>query len=92
MPRGFAWLLGIAVMAAAWWLAGHPGWHTREQAQKNEQAAKETMTPRLYRWRDQHGVTQITQTPPKGRKYTLVKIRDDQNVFETKEPAPEPAQ
>ncbi len=26
----------------------------------------------LYRWRDAHGVLQITEQPPKGRKYQRV--------------------
>lgn len=92
MPRGFAWLLGIAAIGTAWWFAGHPGWESREQQKQQAQAANKAATPRLYRWKDDHGVTQITQTPPKGRKYTVVNIREDQNVFETAEPAPEPPQ
>lgn len=92
MPRALAWLLASLVLAVAWWFAGHPGWQSREQRQQHEQAAKDAATPRLYRWRDEHGVTQITQTPPKGRKYTIVNIREDQNVFETAEPASEPPQ
>ncbi|MEO8002268.1 MAG: DUF4124 domain-containing protein [Arenimonas sp.] len=92
MPRGFAWILALGVLAATWWFAGHPGWQTREQKYQQSQAAKLAAEPILYRWRDDHGVTQITQTPPKGRKYTIVKIRNDQNVFETTEPRPEPSQ
>ena len=92
MPRGFAWLLGIAAIGTAWWFAGHPGWKSREQQKHQDQAAEAAAAPKLYRWKDEHGVTQITQVPPKGRKYTVVNIRDDQNVFETAEPAPEPPQ
>ncbi|MGH8052095.1 MAG: DUF4124 domain-containing protein [Arenimonas sp.] len=92
MPRGFVWLLAIAVVTAAWWFAGHPGWQSHEQRQQHEQAVKAAATPKLYRWRDDHGVTQITQTPPKGRKYTVVNIRDDQNIIESGAPAPEPPQ
>jgi len=84
--------MALGVLAAAWWFAGHPGWQTHEQEYQQNLAAKEAAEPKLYRWRDEHGVTQITQTPPKGRKYTIVKIRDDQNVFETAEPSPEPSQ
>lgn len=92
MPRGFAGLLGIAAITAAWWLAGHPGWETREQQAEHVQTIKEAARPKLYRWKDANGVTQITQTPPEGGKYTIVNIRDDQNVFETAEPAPKPPQ
>ena len=92
MPRGFIWLLTLGVVVAAWWFAGHPGWQTHEQKYQNSQANKDSAEPKLYRWRDENGVTQITHTPPKGRKYTIVKIRTDQNVFETTEPTPEPSQ
>ncbi len=92
MPRGFAWLLVLAVISTVWWLAGHPGWQSPEQKQRQEQAAKKTAAPKLYRWRDDRGVTQITQTPPKDRKYQAISIREDQNVFETAEPTPEPSQ
>lgn len=92
MPRGYAWLLVIAMVAAVWWFAGHPGYETREQKFQRQQAAGEAATPKLYRWTDEKGVTQITQTPPKGRKYKVIEIREDQNIIESAAPAPEPPQ
>jgi len=92
MPKGFVWLLVLSVLAASWWFAGHPGWQTHEQKIQNSRTHKDSTEPKLYRWRDEHGVTQITNSAPKGRKYTIVKIRSDQNVFETAEPTPEPSQ
>lgn len=92
MQRALAWLLGMAVIAAAWWFAGHPGWQSPEQKLQREQMAKGAETTKLYRWQDQNGVTQITQTPPKGRKYKTIEMRNDQNVMESNAPAPEPPQ
>ena len=46
--------------------------------------------PRLYRWRDDAGVLQVTDVPPEGRPYEEVKIRADQNVVPMSGPAPEP--
>lgn len=92
MQRPLYWILAIAVAAAAWWFAGHPGWESREQVVQREHMAKQTATPKLYRWKDDKGVTQITQAPPKGRKYSVVSIRDDQNIIESEAPAPEPSQ
>ncbi len=92
MSRGIAWLLGITMVLAVWWFAGHPGYETREQKFQQRQASEEATTPKLYRWKDDKGVTQITQAPPKGRKYRVVEIREDQNIIESGAPAPEPPQ
>jgi hypothetical protein len=78
------------VLAAAWWLAGHPGYETTEQrlarVAKEEEAAK----PKLYRWRDDNGVLHISDQPPKGRKYEQVELREEQNIVPMSGPAPEP--
>ncbi|MGH8105349.1 MAG: DUF4124 domain-containing protein [Arenimonas sp.] len=92
MERPLYWLLGIAMISAVWWFAGHPGWETREQESQRIQATQEAATPKLYRWKDGNGVTQITDTPPKGRKYTVVSIREDQNIIESEAPEPEPSE
>lgn len=92
MQRAIAVLLCLAVAGAAWWLAGHPGWQSREQRLQREQMAGKVQTPKLYRWQDENGVTQITQIPPKGRQYKVIEIRDDQNVIESTAPAPEPTE
>lgn len=92
MSRGLAWLLGIAMVAAVWWFAGHPGFETREQKFQRQQLTQPSGTPKLYRWKDDKGVTQITQAPPKGRKYKVIQMREDQNIIESAAPAPEPPQ
>jgi hypothetical protein len=86
---GWAIVAGIALGGAvAWWELGHPGWETMDQkvaaADKTEAAgkkAKSSAEPALYRWHDADGVLQITDHPPKGRKYEKVKIREDQNII-----------
>ena len=75
----------------AWWTLGHPGYETSEQKMARVEAAKEAAEPKLYRWRDAHGVLQLTDQPPKGRKYEVVKMRDDINVIPMSEPQPEPS-
>ena len=93
MHRGIAWLLATAAIGSAWWLADHPGYVSPEQKHQREEVAKNlTREPKLYRWVDANGVTQITQTPPKSRKYIVVSTRDDQNIMESTAPAPEPPQ
>ena len=73
-----AWAIigGIALGGGlAWWLSRD----TPEQARaKQERAAEaaaanaEDARPVLYRWRDDNGVLQVTDQPPKGRKYERV--------------------
>ena len=82
---GWALVAGLVLGGAVgWWQLGHPGWETMDQkvanAEKAQQQAK-TVEPVLYRWHDADGVLQITDKPPKGRKYEKVKIRDDQNII-----------
>lgn len=36
--------------------------------------------PALYRWKDDQGRTQITDTPPEGRPYETVTVDPDTNV------------
>ena len=61
-------LLGIG---AAWWLARDPGKAQEKEARARQAAAEQASDarPSLYRWRDDAGVLQITDHPPKGRRY-----------------------
>jgi hypothetical protein len=73
-----AWIvLGLAGVAAlAWYAARDPS--DRGPAAERRAAAIEANAAEaadgavLYRWRDANGVLQITDTPPKGRKYERV--------------------
>jgi len=88
------WLIALlAVGAVVWWGLGHPGYETWEQRAARldaEQQAAEAAKPKLYRWHDRNGVTQLTSTPPKGRKYEVVDIGklENDNVIPMSEPAP----
>ena len=73
------WLFALLVVGAlAWWTLGHPGYETREQRAARYEAEKaeiEAAQPKLYRWRDGNGILQLTDTPPKGRKYEVVDVQ-----------------
>ena len=64
-------LLGIG---AAWWLARDPGKAQEKEARARQAAAEQASDarPSLYRWRDDAGVLQITEQPPKGRRYERI--------------------
>ena len=90
------WLLAlIAVVVAGWWGFGHPGYETGEQRLARVEAeaqAVEAAKPKLYRWRDRNGVLQLTDTPPKGRKYETVDVDATAarlNEVQMSEPAPD---
>ena len=67
-------LAAVALAAAAWW------WFTTEmpRRERERQAAAEAAAIQadranaLYRWRDDAGNLQITESPPKGRRYERI--------------------
>ncbi|MEL1266167.1 DUF4124 domain-containing protein [Pseudoxanthomonas putridarboris] len=73
------WLAIVAGIAlgggAAWWLARESPQETERKQQRARQAAAaqaRDARPSLYRWRDDAGVLQITDRPPKGREYERI--------------------
>jgi hypothetical protein len=81
MRLGWAIVAGLAVGAAAWW------WTTRDEreharVERERQAAieVEAARPVLYRWRDANGVLQITDKPPKGRRYERVEREPSEGI------------
>lgn len=74
-----AWLAIVAGIAVgggvAWWLARESPADTAKKEQRARQAAAaqaRDARPSLYRWRDDVGVLQITDKPPKGRRYERI--------------------
>lgn len=81
-------VIGILAMAAlAWLLMREPEGDPfakrpdREALDAAERAADGM--PVLYRWRDDAGVLQVTEQPPKGRKYETV-VRDAPPAIEVR--------
>lgn len=74
-----AWLaivLGVALGGGlAWWLTRDSAPQAARKQQRARQASADQVAnarPSLYRWRDDAGVLQITDTPPKGRRYERI--------------------
>jgi len=67
---------GIALgVGVAWWLAREsPETTSRKQARAEQAAAAQAddARPSLYRWRDDAGVLQIPEQPPKDRRYERI--------------------
>ena len=64
--------LGIGV---AWWLARDTPQQSEAKQRRAEHAAAAAAAdarPALYRWHDANGVLQITEQPPKARKYERI--------------------
>lgn len=84
MRLGWALLLGlVGGIALAWWLSREPLEAQREKRERAEQAAAanaEDARPVLYRWRDASGALQITDQPPKGRKYERVDVQPREGI------------
>jgi len=72
----WAILAGLLLGAGLYW------WQAREAEQSARQQARSTACARqphrcdppgtLYRWRDAAGVLQVTDTPPRGRRYERI--------------------
>ena len=71
-------LLGLLGAAAAWVWLQHPELLPLEWRRENPHSRD--YSPQVYRWRDDAGVTQITDTPPKNRPYETVRIDPDTNI------------
>lgn len=75
-------VLAIACAVAAWW------WYTTEMPRREREraaAAEVAMAEAerasaLYRWRDDAGNLQITEEPPKGRKYQRISREPEQGL------------
>ena len=76
---------------AAWWLSREAPEKLRAKQQRAERAAAEEARdarPSLYRWRDDAGVLQITEQPPKGRAFERID-KEAERVIEVKGDRPD---
>ena len=84
MKLGWAIVAGLALgIGAGWWLSRDTPGQAAAKRQRAERAAAAEAAdarPSLYRWRDANGVLQITDTPPKGRKYERVDAEPRQGI------------
>ncbi|GAB2493481.1 hypothetical protein GCM10027084_02980 [Pseudoxanthomonas sangjuensis] len=76
MRLAWAIVAGIALGGGlAWWMSRESPEQTSEKQRRAERAAAaqaRDAVPALYRWRDENGVLQITDQPPKGRRYERI--------------------
>ena len=83
MKAGHWFIALLAVAAVVWWTLGHPGYETAVQREARVQAeteAVEAAKPKLYRWRDAQGRLQLTDQPPRGRKYETVDLEAQEDI------------
>ena len=87
MRAVWAIVAGITLGAGvAWWLAREAPEKQAEKQRRAERAATaqaRDALPSLYRWRDEAGVLQITDTPPEGRPFERID-RDPQRGIQIK--------
>ena len=68
-------------MAAWWWFTREMPRREHERAIAAEAATKQAERANsLYRWRDASGRLQITEEPPKGRKYERISREPDEGI------------
>lgn len=79
--------LGLLLAAAAWVWRYHPEWLPDEWRRQNRHSRD--YAPVLYRWHDDAGRVQLTDTPPAdGRRYQAVQIDPNRNIVPTTLPPP----
>ncbi len=87
MRLAWAIVAGLALgIGIAWWLSRETPAKTEAKQRRAEHAAAELARdarPSLYRWRDDAGVLQITDKPPKGRPFERID-RDSNRAIEVK--------
>lgn len=95
MRLGWAIVLGIVAGAAVVWWLGRSEDGMPAPAASSARPAGDTSRgagPALYRWRDDAGVLQVTDTPPRDRPYDTVDVDGLQrrNTFDPRNETPAP--
>lgn len=78
--------IGLLAAAAAWVWRYEP--ERLPQEWRRENPNSRDYMPTLYRWHDDQGRVQLTDTPPKDRRYETVRIDPNRNVVPTTLPPP----
>ena len=80
--RGF--LAGLAVAALLIAAAAAYLWYLEPERLpaewRRENPRSRDYAPAVYRWKDDQGVVQLTDAPPRDRPYVALRLRRDQNV------------
>jgi len=84
MRLAWALIAGLALgIGLAWWLSRDTPEQAKLKQERAERAAAamaEDARPVLYRWVDADGVVQLTDKPPKGRKYRKIDMRPQDGI------------
>jgi len=84
MRLAWAIVAGLVLGAGiAWWLSREPAARTEAKQRRAERAASELARearPSLYRWRDEAGILQVTDKPPKGRPSERIDRASDRAI------------
>lgn len=85
-----SFLLGVLAVLVALAAVAAYVWHYEPERLpaewRRENPRSRDYAPAVYRWTDDRGVVQLTDTPPRGRPYETVRLRHDQNVVPTTNP------
>ncbi|MGE4071294.1 MAG: DUF4124 domain-containing protein [Lysobacterales bacterium] len=82
--RASRWLLVLLLLgaaAAAWWLLAPQTIPESVRERLPEQVQPAATNPTLYKWKDDQGRWNITDQPPKDRKYEAITVDPDTNVL-----------
>lgn len=79
---GWAALAALALgVGLAWWTQpASEGSHRHDSDTAQHPRSHGEAGPTLYRWIDANGVVNITDHPPRGRAYTIVRIDPNRNI------------
>jgi hypothetical protein len=77
-------LLGLVLIGAAagaWWYLAPESIPEAVREHLPEPVRPAATNPVLYKWKDDQGRWNITDQPPQGRKYEVIRVDPDTNVL-----------
>jgi hypothetical protein len=93
MRLAWAIALGIVIAAAVVWWLGRDAPAAPGPASQPANASEQSQGRVLYRWRDDAGVVQVGDRPPRGRDYETLDVDalERRNTFDPRPAEPPPA-